>query len=156
MFHKCSYVLEMRKGWVAEVHVLNIYLTCEKKLYWNKIKYFLYYNSIRGGSRTTATSKVELFVIIVNGWKPLIIIPKSSTLDVAAVLNPPLSICVLSICKEDSAKKKRSGIPKVFDISSNFKVFLTGFQTMIFDVTIWKLLWTLRRNFPLKFVLAQN
>ena len=128
----------------------------KKKLYWNKIKYFLHYNSIRGGSRTTATSKVELFVIIVNGWKPLIIIPKSSTLDVAAVLNPPLSICVLSICKEDSAKKKRSGIPKVFDISSNFKVFLTGFQTMIFDVTIWKLLWTLRRNFPLKFVSAQN
>ena len=44
----------------------------------------------RGGSRTTATSKVELFVIIVNGWKPLTIITKSSTLDVAAVLDPPL------------------------------------------------------------------
>ena len=44
----------------------------------------------RGGSRTTATSKVELFLIIVNGWKPLTIITKSSTLDVAAVLDPPL------------------------------------------------------------------
>ena len=44
----------------------------------------------RGGSRTTATSKMEHFVIIVNGWKPLTIITKSSILDVAAVLDLPL------------------------------------------------------------------
>ena len=44
----------------------------------------------RGGSRTAATSKMEHFVIIVNGWKPLTIITKSSILDVAAVLDPPL------------------------------------------------------------------
>ena len=44
----------------------------------------------RGGSRTAATSKVELFVIIGNGWKPLTIFTKSSTLDVTAVLDPPL------------------------------------------------------------------
>ena len=31
-------------------------------------------------------------MIIVNGWKPLIIITNSSTLDVAAVLGPPLEI----------------------------------------------------------------
>ena len=43
----------------------------------------------RGGSRTAATSKVELFVIIVNGCHPLTIIINSSTLDVAAVLDPP-------------------------------------------------------------------
>ena len=42
----------------------------------------------RGG--LFATSKVELFVVIVNTWKPLTIITKSSTLDVAAVLDPPL------------------------------------------------------------------
>ena len=30
----------------------------------------------RGGSRTAATSKMEHFVIIVNGWKPLTIITK--------------------------------------------------------------------------------
>ena len=47
---------------------------------------------IRGGSRTAATSKTELFVIIVNGLKPLTIIRKSSILDVAAVLDPPLHI----------------------------------------------------------------
>ena len=45
---------------------------------------------LRGGSRTSATSKMELFVIIVNGWKPLTIITKSSTLDVAAALDPLL------------------------------------------------------------------
>ena len=37
----------------------------------------------RGGSRTAATSKVKLFMIIVNGGKPL-------TLFVPAVLHPPL------------------------------------------------------------------
>ena len=51
-------------------------------------------NSVsRGGSRTAATSKMEHFVIIVNGWKPLTIITKCSILDVAAVLDPPLVGC---------------------------------------------------------------
>ena len=49
----------------------------------------------RGGSRTAATPKVELFVIIVNGWKPLTIITESSTLDIAAVLDPSLLTLVL-------------------------------------------------------------
>ena len=44
----------------------------------------------RGGSKTTATSKMESFVIIVNGFQPLTIITKRSILDVAAVLDPPL------------------------------------------------------------------
>ena len=44
----------------------------------------------RGGSRAAATSKMECFVIIVNGSKPLTIITKHSTLDVAASLDPPL------------------------------------------------------------------
>ena len=45
---------------------------------------------LRGGSRAAATSKMELFVIIVNGFQPLTIITKSSILDVAVVLDPPL------------------------------------------------------------------
>ena len=45
----------------------------------------------RGGSRTAAASKMEHFVIIVNGWKPLTIITIRSILDVAAVLDPPLA-----------------------------------------------------------------
>ena len=50
----------------------------------------LHVNIGRGGSRTAATSKVEFFVIIVNGRKPLTIITRSSTLNAAAVLDPPL------------------------------------------------------------------
>ena len=45
---------------------------------------------IRGGSRTAATSKMERFVIIVNGLQSLTIITKRSILCVAAVLNLPL------------------------------------------------------------------
>ena len=44
----------------------------------------------RGGSRAAATSKMERFVIIVNGWKSLTVITKCSILDVAAALDPPL------------------------------------------------------------------
>ena len=60
---------------------------------------------IRGGSRATATSKMERFVIIVNGWKPLTIIPEYSILHVAAALDPPLMITCqepneLKFCKD--------------------------------------------------------
>ena len=48
------------------------------------------YTAARSGSRTAATFKVEHFVVIVNGWKPLPIIIKSFIFDVAAVLDPPL------------------------------------------------------------------
>ena len=51
----------------------------------------------RDGSRTAATSKMERFVIIVNGWKPLTIITKRSILDLAAVLDPPLFFVTLKI-----------------------------------------------------------
>ena len=47
---------------------------------------------IRGGSRVAAASKIERFVIIVNGFQPLTIITKRSILDVAAALDPPLMI----------------------------------------------------------------
>ena len=48
--------------------------------------------NIRGGSRAAATSKMERFVIIVNGFKPLTISTKRSILDVRAALDPPLNI----------------------------------------------------------------
>ena len=44
----------------------------------------------RGGSRAAATSKMECFVIIVNGFHLLTIITKKSILDVAAALDLPL------------------------------------------------------------------
>ena len=50
----------------------------------------------RGGSRTAATSKMERFVIIVNGFQPLTIITKRSILDVAAALDPPLPLFIPS------------------------------------------------------------
>ena len=44
----------------------------------------------RGESRTVAASKMELSVAKVNGFKSLNIFKKTSILDVAAALDPPL------------------------------------------------------------------
>ena len=44
----------------------------------------------RGGSRAAATSKMECFVILFNGFQPLTIIAKHSILNVAAALDLPL------------------------------------------------------------------
>ena len=52
---------------------------------------------VRGGSRTAATSKMELFVIIANGFQPLTIITKCSILDVAAVLDPSLVVITTAL-----------------------------------------------------------
>ena len=57
----------------------TIYAVCSysslKKVIWRVIVCILPISYlIRGGSRTAATSKMERFVIIVNGWKPLTII----------------------------------------------------------------------------------
>ena len=58
-------------------------------------------NNSRGGSRTAATSKMERFVIIVNGWKPLTIITKHSIMDVATVLDPPLNSAGISTATQE-------------------------------------------------------
>ena len=67
------------------------------------ITYIIY----RGGSRAPATSKMERFVIIVNGFQPLTIITKRSIfqpltiitkrsiLDVAAALDLPLKFMLI-------------------------------------------------------------
>ena len=47
---------------------------------------------LRDGSKAAATSKIELFVIIVNSWKPLTTNTESSILNVAAVLDSPLRL----------------------------------------------------------------
>ena len=47
---------------------------------------------VRSGSRPAAASKMERFVIIVNGFQPLTIITKRSILDVAAALDPSLMV----------------------------------------------------------------
>ena len=55
---------------------------------------FVFEFIFRGGSRTATTSKMERFMIIVNGFQPLTIITKRSILDVAAVLDPHLVFCI--------------------------------------------------------------
>ena len=62
-----------------------------------------YHEVTRGGSRTAATSKVELFVIIVNGFQPLFIISKIFTLNVAAVLDlPVVTVYLMRLTLEQS------------------------------------------------------
>ena len=46
----------------------------------------------RGGSKTAATFKMERFVTIGNGWKPLANMTKRSILNAAAVQDPPLAL----------------------------------------------------------------
>ena len=53
----------------------------------------------RGRSRAAVTSKMECFVVIVNGFQPLTIITRHSILDVAAALDSPLvtDVFILSL-----------------------------------------------------------
>ena len=81
------------------------------------------FTSIRGGSRAAATSKMERFMIIVNGWKQSTIIRKSSLLDVAAVLDPPLSISYCSVADMKNKSISRANyrlLSKKADISEHF------------------------------------
>ena len=55
----------------------------------------------RGGSRAAATSKMERFVIKVNGFQPLTIISKRSILDVATALDSPLDSVSCQISEID-------------------------------------------------------
>ena len=66
-------------------YILKVFLVFRNTSFW-------LFPKIRGVSRTAATSKMERFVIIVRGWKPLTIITKRSILDIAAVLDPSLEI----------------------------------------------------------------
>ena len=59
-----------------------------------KEAYFLD-TGLRDGSRTATTIKMEHFVIIVNGQKPLTIITKIFISDVAAILDPHLGMAAL-------------------------------------------------------------
>ena len=62
----------------------------KQKITENLNKYFTNIGP-RGGSRTAATSKMECFVIIVNGFQlSLTVITKRSILDPAVVLDPAL------------------------------------------------------------------
>ena len=64
-------------------------------------------------SRAAATSKMERFVIIVNGWKLLTIITKRSILDVAAALDPLLVLYCVRHLKQRNKVKFDSLMEKV-------------------------------------------
>ena len=90
-----------KKFTVANNHLRHkhLYQAFECSLFFlksgNKMRLLPIWLIFRGGSRAAATSKMECFVMIVNGWKPLTIITKHSILDVAAALDPPLILILL-------------------------------------------------------------
>ena len=78
----------------------------------------------RGRSRAAASSKMECFVIIVNGFQPVTIITKHSILDVAAVLDLPLNTITKSL---------------IFTLyGGDSKGFIMGFMALINRVEIQK------------------
>ena len=89
-----AFLLCMFPPTFVRVPLHNTFLNCKASFTYEQevlTSYFFFvevykdhsFNFLRlGGSRIAATSKMEHFVIIVNGWKPLTIIRKSSILDV--------------------------------------------------------------------------
>ena len=79
---------------IIVIIIINIIIFELQIFSWKHHNDWKYYSSpnynCRGGSRAAATSKMEYFVIIINGFQPLTIITKCSIFDVAAVLHPPL------------------------------------------------------------------
>ena len=63
---------------------------------------------VRGESRAAVTSKMKRFVIIDNGFQPLTIITKCSTLDAAAALDPCRHVffVVENLVKFNSLRRK--------------------------------------------------
>ena len=89
--HINHYILEPHHNVNHSIKFPNfLKLTGLQSLKMESLKSFMVQDINRGGSRTAATSKIELFVIIVNGFEQLTIITKCFILDVAAVLDLPL------------------------------------------------------------------
>ena len=73
--------------------------------------------------------KMERFAIIVNGWKTLTIITKHSILDVAAVLNPPLSSINFWLIQTNSSRKFQDTCTIVTGFS-DFHIFVITVLTL--------------------------
>ena len=82
-----SHLAEVCQGFFPVLHRL-IYMILHDPYIHGALSHIQLTN--RGGSRTAATPKMERFVIIVNGFQPLLIITKRAILAVAAALDPPL------------------------------------------------------------------
>ena len=84
------YHFKFFKGFLPQI-LLGLFLNTLAHLISSEIRtYQENFKTTRGRSKTAATSKMELFVIIVK-LEPLPIITKCSILDAAAVLDPPLT-----------------------------------------------------------------
>ena len=93
----------------------------------------------RDGSRAAATSKMECFVTIVNGFQPLTIITKYSILDVAAVLDPPLHTVYILQKKPnlfDSLSKSFSKKSKLHSCLSTFLWFYRLFSSQFYFFSV--------------------
>ena len=93
----------------------------------------------RGRSRAAATSKMEHFVIIVNGFKSLTIITKRSILDVAAVLDPPLHATLiwyilLSVLEENKNLKESF-------LESFLLKLIWSYWTVLKETLSWMVSW---------------
>ena len=100
----------------------------------------------RGGSRIAATSKMEHFVMIVSSFQPLTIITKSSILDVAAALDPPLKTIPQSFLNyfvlQQTWKSVHPDCHFVFLLNWKTKsklLYLFSFLTLIMKMKIQKL-----------------
>ena len=80
--------LEKNKAF-SKMSKIHLVTNVTKKMMSSYLVAAVFFIMIRDGSRTAATSKMECFTIIVNGWNPLTIITKRFILDIAAVLCPP-------------------------------------------------------------------
>ena len=89
---------------------------------------YFYGVGIRCGSRIVEISKMEPFVIIVNGFQPLTIITKRSILDAAAVLYPSLGMIkpLQKIMKNTNitAQKMKFSIKDFFSKCDQIRSFL--------------------------------
>ena len=107
----------------------------------------------RGGSRAAATSKMEHFLIIVNGFQPLTIITKRSILDVVAALYPPLATkWILFIWRVFLLSQKMNWVsyfPFSFYITNRKKIkFLTTFWNLEnkFAIAMFWSCWTIDKQ----------
>ena len=92
-----KYDLEKRLSKYNKVLTSKIDLVyCEFFDWRSSIYRFSIFIVFRGSSSITATSKMERFVLIVNGWSPLTVITKCSILDVTAIVDPHLILLLKS------------------------------------------------------------
>ena len=111
-------------------------------------KVFSPHTASRGGSRAAATSKMERFVIIVNGWKPLTIITKRSILDVAAALDPPLASSQKKLSSYLASPEQ--GIRLIKCNQSLYEVYVNFIKTDTFSST------ANRKSFKINIVVIVN